>query len=167
MLIILREREFSLIMNEIIDFLTKLGNIPVVTIPLGAFLGSFVTYLFTVKQKQNYDKRVTKQVLSFINIEIHENFSNRIKSNYPYKDLSLKGFELISTQAGNIKINNNQLAKINKIYTLFDEINKKILCVREATNHGRNIDKLDKELKELQDRCFVFTGGYVKDNYSK
>jgi len=154
-------------MNEIIDFLTKLGSIPVVTISLGAFLGSFATYLFTVKQKQNYNKRVTRQVLSFINIEIHENFANRIKSNYPYNELSLKGFELISTHAGNIKINNDQLAKINKIYTLFDEINKKVLSVREAKNNGRNIVDLDKKLKELQGRCFVFAGGYVKDNYSK
>jgi len=154
-------------MNEIIDFLTKLGNVPVVTISLGTLLGSFIAYLFAVKQKQNYDKQVTIQVLSFINIEIHENFSNRIKSNFPYNELSLKGFELISTQAGNIKINNDQLAKINKIYTLFDEINKKILSVREAKYNERNIVALDIKLKELQDRCFVFAGDYVKDNYSK
>ena len=154
-------------MNGIIDFLTKLGNVPVVTITLGAFLGSFATYLFTVKQKKIHDEQVTKQVLSFINIEIHENFANRINSNYPYSELSIKGFELISIQAGNIKINNDQLAKINKIYTLFDEINKNILSVREAKNNGRNITALDKKIKELQKRCIVFTGEYIKENYSK
>ena len=154
-------------MNEIIGFLIKLGALPVVTIPLGAFLGSFATYLFTVKQKKNHDKQVTKQVLSFINNEIHENFANRINSNYPYNELSLKGLELISIQAGNIKINNDQLTKINKIYILFDEINKKILGVREAKKCGKPTADLAKKLEELQKRCIIFTGEYVKENYSE
>lgn len=154
-------------MNEVIDILTKLGNVPIVTISLGAFLGSFVTYLFTVKQKKIHDEQVTKQVLSFINIEIHENFANRINSNYPYNELSLKGFELISIQAGNIKINKDQLAKINRIYTLFDVINKNILTVREAKNNRRNITTLNERLKELQRRCITIAGEYVKETYSE
>jgi len=153
--------------NRIIDFLTKLGSVPVFTISLGAFLGSFVTYLFTVKQKNIHDERVTKQVLSFINNEIHENFANRINSNFPYNELSLKGFELINTQAGNIKINDGQLAKINRIYTLFDVINKNILTVREAKNNGRNIIDLHEKLKELQRRCGTIAGEYLKENYSE
>ena len=154
-------------MNEIIDFLTKLGNVPIFNISLGIVLGCFTTYLFSVKQKQDYDKRVTKQVLSFINIEIHENFANRINSNYPYNELSLKGFELISMQAGNIKINNDQLVKINRIYTLFDVVNKNILSVREAKNNGRNITTMHEQLKELQRRCGGFAGEYVKETYSE
>ncbi len=153
-------------MNEIIDILAKLGTLPFVTIPLGAFLGSFLTYLFNVKQRQNSDKQATGRVLFFINIEILENFNNKIKSNYPYNELSLKGFELIGARVGNIKINNDQLAKINKIYTLFDEINKKILSLREAKKRGRPTAGLANELKELQDRCIVFTGGYLKEFYS-
>ncbi|MBA7489809.1 hypothetical protein ES702_00343 [subsurface metagenome] len=154
-------------MNGVIDFLTKLGNVPIVTISLGAFLGSFATYIFTVKQKKIHDEQVTKQVLSFINIEIHENFANRINSNYPYNELSLKGFELISIQAGNININNDQLTKINRIYTLFDVINKNILTVREAKNNGRPTADLANKLKELQNRCIVFAGEYVKETYSE
>ena len=154
-------------MNEIIGFLIKLGALPVVTIPLGIILGCLTTYLFNVKQKKDYDKRVTNQVLFFINMEIHENFSNKIKSKYPYKELSLKGFELISTQVGNIKINNDRLAKISKVYTLFDEINKKILGVREAKKCGKPTADLAKKLEELQKRCIVFTGEYVKENYSE
>jgi len=148
-------------MNEIINFLTKLGNVPIVTISLGAFLVAFTTYLFTIKQKKSHDERVTKQVLSFINSEIYESFTNRINSKYPYKELSLKGLELLNIQAGNIKINNDQLAKINKIYTLFDEINKNILSTREGHNNVRSLTA--PTLEELQKRCMGFVGEYVRE----
>jgi len=156
-------------MNEVIDILKELGNIPIVTILFGAFLGSFATYLFTVKQKKIHDERVTTQVLSFINMEIKENFTNRIYSRYPYNELSLKGLELLNIQAGNIKINNDQLAKINKIYALFDEINKNILSIREGdyTIRGLTTPPLDKKIKELQKRCWTIAGEYVKETYSE
>jgi len=159
--------DITLIMNKIIGCLIKLVNLPVVTVLLGVILGCLITYLFNLKQNKEYGKQVTKQVLLFINMEIHENFSNKIKSKYPYKELSLKGFELIGAQVGNIKINNDQLAKINKIYTLFDEINKKILSVREAKKCGRPTADLAKKLEELQKRCIIFNGEYVKENYSE
>jgi len=150
-------------MNEFIDFLTKLGALPFVTIPIGAFLG----YLLKGKQDKTHDERVTKQALSLTNIEIHENFINLFNSKYPYKELNFKGFEFINTHAGNIRINNDQLTKINGIYTLFDEINKKILIIREVHN-SRNLTltaKLAEELKELQKRCRYFAGDYVKETY--
>jgi hypothetical protein len=152
-------------MNEVIDILTKLGNIPIVNILLGAFLVAFATYLFTIKQKKSHDERVTKQVLSFINSEIYESFTNRINSEYPYNELSLKGIELLNIQAGNIKINNDQLAKINKIYALFDEINKNILTIREGHHTVRGLTALTpaNKLKKLQDRCIVFAGEYVRE----
>ena len=102
-------------------------------------------------------------------MEIKENFTNRIYSRYPYNELSLKGLELLNIQAGNIKINNDQLAKINKIYALFDEINKNILSIREGdyTIRGLTTPPLDKKIKELQKRCWTIAGEYVKETYSE
>ena len=147
-------------MNEVIDILKELGNIPIVTIPFGAF----IAYLFTMRKKKIRDEQVTKNVLSFINSEMHENL-DIISNIYPYNKLSLTGLELINIQVGNIRINNDQLAKINKIYTLFDQINKKILSVREA-HHSKNLSltkKLAEELKELQKRCGDLTTKYLKE----
>ena len=152
-------------MNGVIDFLTKLGNVPIFTISLGAILVSYANYLFTGKRKKIHDERITKQVLSFINMEIKESFTNRINSEYPYNELSLKGIELLNLQAGNIKINNDQLAKINKIYALFDEINKNILTIRKGHHTIRGLTALTpaNKLKKLHDRCIVFAGEYVRE----
>ena len=122
------------------------------------------------KKKQN--QQTTSQVLSYINIEIHDDFANRIKSNYPYNELSLKGFDLLNSQAGNLIISENQLKEINKIYTLFDEINKNILLTRELRYHGSaqhlqlGFGESKLELEELQKRCFIIAGDYVKKYYS-
>ena len=152
-------------MNEVIDFLTKLGNVPIVNILFGAIL----VYLFTGKQKKIHDERVTKQILSFINMEIKESFTSRINSIYPYNELSLRGLELLNIQAGNIRINNDQLAKINKIYALFDEINKNILLIREGdhTAKGFSTSSPDRKIKELQKRCVTIAGEYVEETYSE
>ena len=134
---------------DIINILKGLGNIPIVTISLGVFLG----YLLTEKQKKTHDKQITKQVLSFINIEINENL-DRIDSPFPYTELSLKGFELISIQGiGNIKIDNTQLAIIIMLYTLFDEVNKTILSVRQEFYYRRIITTPHEKLEELRKRC--------------
>lgn len=148
-------------MNGVIDFLTKLGNVPIVNILLGAFLVSFVTYLFTGKQKKIHEEKVTKQVLSFVNVEVRKNiesFANEIYSKYPYHELNLKGLELICTQAGNIKINDDRLAIINEIYTRFDEINKMILGLREEFYIGSTIAQVEiqLELQKLKIECADF-----------
>ena len=75
--------------------------------------------------------------------------------------LSLKGFEFISRQAGNIAIKEKQLIEINRVYTLFDEINKDILHIREAKYQGKSISELHEKLVELQNRCFTIAGEYL------
>jgi len=153
-------------MNEFINFLSELGNVPIITIPLGAILGAIVTYILTIKQKKNRDEQLTKQILPFINIEIYENFANRINSNYPYNELTLKGLDLINMQAGNIRLNNKQLKRIYKIYSLFNRMNKKILSAREEMRQARGTDKTDEEIKNLQKKCSTITSGYIEEYYS-
>ena len=155
-------------MEEIIKILKELGSIPIVTIPIGAIIGAVTTYLLSIYSRSKQNQLTTKQVLSYINIEIHDNFANRIKRKYPYNELSLKGFEFISRQAGNIAIKEKQLIEINRIYTLFDEINKNILHIRETKYQGRNISALHEQIVELQNRCFTITGEYLnKYPYNK
>ena len=152
-------------MEEIIKNLKELGSIPIVTIPLGAIIGAVSTYLLSIYSKNKQNQLTTKQVLSYINIEIHDNFANRVKRKYPYKELSLKGFEFISRQASNIAIKEKQLIEINRVYTMFDEINKNILHIRETKYQGRSISELDQEIVELQKRCFIIAGEYLEKYY--
>jgi len=39
--------------------------------------------------------------------------------------------------------------------------------LKKAKNSKRNVTNLDTKLKELQNRCFIFANGYIKDSYSK
>jgi len=148
-------------MEEIIKILKELGSIPIVTIPVGAIIGAVAAYLLSIYSKSKQNQLTTKQVLSYINVEIHDNFANRIKRKYPYNELGLKGFEFISRQAGNIVIKEKQLIEINRVYTLFDEINKDILHIREAKYQGKRISELHEKLVELQNRCFTIAGEYL------
>jgi len=153
-------------MEEIIQYLKELGSIPLVTIPVGAVTGAVVTFFLSLCLKKKQDTQTTLQVLTYINIEIRDNFANRIKSEYPYSELSIKGFDLINMQAGRLTIDKNQLEDITKIYTMFDEINHKISNTRDRKNHSNNITKDVNELKELQNRCFKLAGEYLK-KYAK
>lgn len=59
------------------------------------------------------------------------------------------------------KSRNNQKSK--------NEINKKILSVREAKKDRRitATTNLADELKELQDKCICAADNYVRENYSQ
>jgi len=148
-------------MEEIIKNLKELISMPIVII----LIGVIATYLLSIYSKSKQHQRTTIQVLSCINIEIQDNFANKIKNKYPYNELNLKKFELIGTQAGNLAINKKQIKEINRIYTLFDEINKKIIIIRKTKSLGKSIVKLHEELIELQNKCYSIANEYLNEYF--
>jgi len=59
-------------MEKIFEYLKELGSIPLVTIPVGTVADAIVTFFLSVCLKNKQDQQTTRQILSYINIEIHE-----------------------------------------------------------------------------------------------
>ena len=75
-------------MEEIIKTLKELGSIPIVTIPVGAIVGAVTTYLLSIYSRSKQNQLTTKQVLSYINIEIHDILLIELKENIPIMNLA-------------------------------------------------------------------------------
>jgi valyl-tRNA synthetase len=125
----------------------------IISAAIGAAVASFLTYRYSITLHKIQSKRVTDLVLTFIHSELNDNFANRICNNFPYNLSSLKGFELISLKSEYFEINVQQLAQITEMYTFLDALNNKIKSTKEAKYYGRNITKLDQEVKKLQELC--------------
>jgi hypothetical protein len=141
-------------MEEVIQYLKELGSIPLITIPSGAIVGAFITYLLSINLRKRQSVELTKQLLLFIHKEIDIN-KHRLKNRAPFNVLSLMGYEKLISNAGNLFIDHDRLSSLIKIYSFFSILNK---FTRHTANDSireeakKQEEMLNKEIKEYEEK---------------
>ncbi len=134
----------------------------IISAMIGGLIGSFSAYYLNNKSTKERNQAITKQTMTFVHVELHDNLVNKIILGHPYKILGMKGIDMITISSGLLLINNQQMIHIAKIYTIINSLNDDIYTTIEAQQHGRKIVELHERTNRLQLRFVEEIGKYER-----
>lgn len=149
------------IISNLIEFLKKLGSVPLVTIPFGVIIGLILNIVY-----ENWkNRKVTKQILSIVHNEIINNLVKPTdalmytkSTRREYKRLSTMSGNVFMSKIGILTISPEQIQSILKIYEIFNFINNAIVDLKNNKSRllenaiTKQIKKYYTDLKEEIDK---------------
>ena len=136
---------------------------------IGALASSLLKYYFDNRYKHDKSKKITENVLKFIEEEINNNLhhAEKLEERPPYTFLNIKGLELIFSKIENLTLNKEHLTKIINMYFSFAILNDRIVAYRNKNlppgTHIKDQKNIcAKNIKKYQ-KNYLINGSIVEE----